>query len=302
MLKSLPGTLKGLILLLLLGLNTILCSLAIYPIILIKILAPTRELYRWSKRKLVGLGEKWIEWNSLGIKAFMNTEWNVQGLDKLNPHESYLVVANHQSWVDIFILQFILNRKIPFIRFFLKFELIYIPLLGGAWWALDFPFMKRHSKEYLKAHPEKRGEDLETTKKSCRRFKNSEVSILNFLEGTRFEKNKYLAQGSPYRHLLKPKTGGVAFVIQAMGEQIHSVVDVSIFYTEGPVSFWEFLKGKLKKVEVLVREYKIPESFKGRNYLTDEKYREDFQHWIQGIWQDKDEWLESTAKKYLPQN
>ena len=33
-------------------------------------------------------------------------------------------------------------------------------ILGLAWWFLDYPFMKRHSRDALQKHPELRGEDL----------------------------------------------------------------------------------------------------------------------------------------------
>jgi hypothetical protein len=28
--------------------------------------------------------------------------------------------------------------------------------MGPAWWALDFPFLRRHNAEYLKKHPEQK--------------------------------------------------------------------------------------------------------------------------------------------------
>ena len=61
----------------------------------------------------------------------------------INGH--YLVLANHQSWVDILVLQKVFNRRIPLLRFFLKRQLFWVPLLGLAWWALDFPFMGRYT-------------------------------------------------------------------------------------------------------------------------------------------------------------
>ncbi len=59
--------------------------------------------------------------------------------------------SNHRSWVDILVLQSIFNRRIPFLKFFLKRQLIWVPLLGLAWWALDFPFMRRYSSSSSRA-------------------------------------------------------------------------------------------------------------------------------------------------------
>ena len=42
--------------------------------------------------------------------------------------------------------------------------------MGFAWWALDYPFLYRHSAEYLKEHPEQKGKDFEATRKACEKF------------------------------------------------------------------------------------------------------------------------------------
>ena len=109
-----------------------------------------------------------------------------RGLDGLQRNEWYLVLSNHRSWVDILVLQSVFRGRIPFLKFFLKQQLIWVPLLGLAWWALDFPFMRRHSSEYLAQHPEERGKDLESTRKACARFAEIPTSVMNFVEGTRF--------------------------------------------------------------------------------------------------------------------
>jgi hypothetical protein len=135
----------------------------------------------------------------------------------LRTDTSYLVISNHQSWVDIPALIQALNRRTPFFKFFLKKELIWVPFLGLAWWALDYPFMKRYSKAFLAKHPELAGQDLKITKEACELFKRQPVTVVNYLEGTRFNETKRKQQGSPFKRLLKPKAGGVAFVLAAMG-------------------------------------------------------------------------------------
>ncbi|MEZ4565573.1 MAG: 1-acyl-sn-glycerol-3-phosphate acyltransferase [Desulfobacterales bacterium] len=52
----------------------------------------------------------------------MNIRWDVQGLEGFSTDDSYLVISNHRSWTDIFVLQHIFNHRIPFLKFFLKKE------------------------------------------------------------------------------------------------------------------------------------------------------------------------------------
>ena len=191
------------------------------------------------------MASNWVGTNSLIQKLFTKTDIVVTGLPGLAIDDWYLVLANHQSWVDIVVMQRVLHGKIPFLKFFLKKELIYVPLLGIAWWALDFPFMKRYSQAFLKKNPHLRGKDLETTKKACAKFKHKPVSVMNFIEGTRFTDKKHDKQGSPFKHLLKPKSGGISFVLDAMGEHLTKIVDVTIYYPDGIPNFGDFVCGQV---------------------------------------------------------
>ena len=92
---------------------------------------------------------------------YSGTELQVDGLENLKPDEWYMMIANHQSWVDILVLLRVFNRRIPYLKFFLKKSLIWVPLLGLAWWALEFPFMRRYSKAEIDRNPSLRGKDIE---------------------------------------------------------------------------------------------------------------------------------------------
>jgi 1-acyl-sn-glycerol-3-phosphate acyltransferase len=187
------------------------------------------------------------------------TEWDVQGIAGLDPHNWYLVNSNHQTWADIFVLQHLFNRRIPLLKFFIKDQLKWVPVMGLAWWALDFPFMRRHSEEYLKLHPEMRGKDQAATRKACEKFALIPTSVMNFLEGTRFTPAKHQRQQqSPYRHLLKPKAGGIALALNAMGDRFRAILDVTIVYPDGAPNFWEFLCGRLRRVIVRVQILPVP--------------------------------------------
>lgn len=289
MFTFLPSLPKGVIAATLFALNTLIWCTLLYPFAIIKALVPVPSVRAWCSRMMFSIGENWISCNDLEIKLLHKIDWDVRGLEGLRLDRSYLICVNHQSWVDIVVLQHIFNRRIPFLRFFLKQQLIWVPMLGLAWWAMDFPFMKRHSKAFLEKYPERRGEDLETTKRACERFRGSQITVLNFLEGTRFTKEKHRKQNSPFAHLLKPKTGGIAFVIDAMGDQFDSLLDVTIHYPEGAVSLWGLLSGKLDKVVVDIKKLAIPRELLGGNYLQDEAFRDKMQAWVRDLWQGKDQ-------------
>lgn len=299
MLAFLPSKIKGLISAILFGLNTTFWCVLLYPFVLLKLITPSSDLRRLWSKAMVAIGEKWIAFNGFEIRLMQGKKlhWDVEGLDGLNQNSSYLVCANHQSWVDIVVLQKIFNRRIPFLRFFLKKQLLYVPLLGGAWWALDFPFMRRYSKSYLHRHPEKRGRDLETTRKACEKFRDLKISILNFAEGTRFTREKHDQQHSPFKHLLLPKSGGMAAVLDSMGRQFDALIDVTIHYPKGAVSLWELFCGKLDEVVVRVRRIQIPTEFRSGDCLADPHYRERMQAWVRQIWLEKDALLDSLARR-----
>jgi 1-acyl-sn-glycerol-3-phosphate acyltransferase len=237
---------------------------------------------------ILSIAENWISGNSGWMKLTQRTTWDVQGLEGLRPDQWYMVSSNHQSWVDIFVLQHLLNRRIPLLKFFLKQQLIWVPVMGLAWWALEFPFMRRHSEAYLKKHPEMRGKDQETTRKACEKFALIPTSVMNFLEGTRMTPAKHAQQQSPYTHLLKPKAGGLALALQAMGDKFHSVLDVTIYYPDGIPTFGDFLCGRMRRVVVRARSIEIPPELLNGNYGEDAEFRAGFSAWVAQLWRTKD--------------
>src|SRR5512136_800654 len=205
MLNFLPSSLVGVIAGLLLTVNVVVWVSLLLVFALPKFLLPIPPLRRPLNRILHWIGENWIACNSGWMRLTQKTQWDVQGLEGLNYNGWYLVVSNHQSWVDIFVMQHLLNRRIPLLKFFLKRELIRVPVMGFAWWALDFPFLYRHGVEYLKKHPEQKGRDFETTRRVCEKFSHIPTSVMNFLERTRFTKVKHARQKSEYKYILRPK-------------------------------------------------------------------------------------------------
>lgn len=288
MLRLLPAPVHGAIGLIALALNTLFWAFPLFCVALIKLLTPVPTLRRRLSVLLTKIAENWIGVNSWLMAISQRAPWQITGMEGLRRDGYYLICCNHNSWVDIPILQRVFHRRIPFLRFFLKQELIWVPILGLAWWALDFPFMKRYSAAYLARHPEKRGVDVATTRRACEKFRHTPTSILNFLEGTRFTPDKHREQSSPYTHLLRPKAGGLASAISAMGDQFEAILDVTIVYPDGPVELWGLLSGRLGRVVVHVEPRPIPPEWLGADYMVDPAFRASFKDWVRQIWDEKD--------------
>ena len=288
MLNFLPAPLLGLLAFSLLLLNIVFWVPILLAFAAIKLVLPFKSVRVAIDPVLLFIAEAWISMNSNWMRLTQRTEWDVQGIDGLDPKSWTMVSSNHQSWVDIFVLQHLLNRRIPLLKFFLKQQLIWVPIMGLAWWALEFPFMRRHSEAFLKKHPEMRAKDQETTRKACEKFSLIPTSVMNFLEGTRFTAAKHAKQQSPYQYLLKPKAGGLALALQAMGDKFQSVLDVTIYYPEGVPTFWSFLSGKVHRVVVRIRPVQVPKALLGGDYGQDPTFRAAFSDWVAELWRIKD--------------
>lgn len=298
MLSFLPNWLKGCFLTLLIITNTIFFVPFICILSLVKLLIPIPVVQRTFTALPAALATLWVTLNALFMRLFHNIDWQIEGLDNLNRNDWYFVTCNHQTWADIPILQILLNGKVPFIKFFLKQELIWVPVIGLAWWALDFPFMKRYSKEFIKKHPEFKGKDLETTRKACEKFKFIPITVFNFLEGTRYTALKHKNQNSPYKYLLKPKAGGAAFVLGAMGEKMHTMLDVTIYYPDKKTNFWGFISGEVRTIYINVKKIDIPQEYLGKDYMEDSEFRESFQTWVCALWKEKDQLISTMAQNH----
>lgn len=288
MLHRLPAPLHGTIISLLIVINTLFWAVPLYTTFVFKLLAPKGVLRDGVSRVAAWLAQNWAMCNVFLSWACMRIRWDVRVHAKLNPKGKYLVCCNHQTWNDIFVLMTAFGRKAPFFKFFIKQELIWVPILGLAWWGLDYPFMKRYTREQIERNPALKGKDLETTRAACEKYRTQPVLILNFLEGTRFTKAKHLAQQSPYRHLLKPKSGGFAFALSAMDGQLDSLLDVTIVYPDGAKGFWDFLCGRMRHVVVEVRELQLPAGVQVDGYENDAQVRASFQRWVAELWSQKD--------------
>jgi len=296
MLAFLPFLIRLPLALLLVVLNVLVHASILLMLAVIKALVPIAGFRAWISRALVAIAEQWIAVNGILFALITRTRWRVDGLEGLDRRGWYLVLSNHQSWVDIPVLQNTFNRRIPFLKFFLKQKLKWVPVLGLAWWALDFPFMQRYTKHQLEAHPQWRGKDKQATRAACEKFRHAPVSVMNFVEGTRYTAAKHAQQQSPFANLLRPRAGGVAFVLEAMGDMFHSIVDVTIVYPGGRPTMIDLLANRIPEIHVHVRQLPIPQQFIGGDYENDAEFRERFQNWINALWVEKDALIKASAE------
>lgn len=278
-------------------LNTAAVSLVMVACAIAKLLIPITTSQRFFSQKANQAMWCWASINKFLLTLFNNVEWEVTGNESLNRASWYLLMSNHISWTDIVILSSLFKDDMPMTKFFVKRQLLFVPFVGLACWALDMPFMRRYSSQYLLKHPEKRTSDLKSTRKACQKFQQTPTTIVNYVEGSRVTPLKQQQTNSPYQYLLKPKAGGMAYTLAAMGEQFNSIVDVTLAYPENrDKPFKDLLMGKMKKIVVQVKIIEITTEVQG-DYFNDPIYKQQFQQWLNKIWQEKDEQLAEIYKR-----
>ena len=225
--------------------------------------------------------EWWFQ-NMLGVK------WELDETMQADFDHWHLIIANHQSWVDVFAVFAQLKDRRPLPRVFMKQSLFWMPFVGTATYIMGFPYMKRYTKAQIAKNPKLAGKDLATTKRSCKRLLKQPNSIMSFVEGTRFSEKKHQQQASPYRNLLKPKAGGISFILQTMPQKIKSITDINVLYEQENITGWDLLCGRIGKVKVMARDVAIPDTMVMAEYQAAGKDREHFFAWFNLYWHDKD--------------
>ena len=281
--KILIGILSSLILVT----NTLILAVLMIPLGVIKFLLPLKTLRASFTKIIIKIGELWISVNSSWVIHLHKPHIEIKGKENLKGNSWFLSTSNHQSAADIFIVQYITNKKIPMLKFFIKYELIYVPVIGICWWALDMPFLKRYTQKQIKKNPKLKGRDYKKMKKSLEHYSLHPVSIFSYAEGTRFTKKKHSLQKSEYVNLLKPKEGGLAIALSNVNK-IKELVDITIIYDSDNMGFWNYLCGNIKNIKVFISKIEIPSKYLTENLITSEELRSDFKLWLNNVWKDKD--------------
>jgi len=248
---------------------------------LLKSIIPARRfqnllswLMEWVYRLAVWCDDP-ILFRMIGIRL------EVEGLAAKYPEKFYLIIANHQSWNDILILQHLFNRKAPVLKFLVKRELIYLPIVGFICWAYNYPFLTRRSIKGFESPQGHSPWDFWKLEKALDKFSRYPASVVTMAEGTRFARQKARTYNSPYKHLLKPRAGGLTTILALLGDRVSAILDVTIVYDCPHPSFWNFLRGKCNRVIVRVKEHAPKEIAKVYDFDT-------LAEWLKGVWEKKD--------------
>jgi 1-acyl-sn-glycerol-3-phosphate acyltransferase len=210
----------------------------------------------------------WIS-RVLGIQIEITDEADVLG--SLSRSQRPVVICNHQSWFDIFLLQTLISSRGPILKFVVKVELLWVPVLGWICLVLNFPRLNR------KGDGESRSMDLRQVETAALRLGGEPGGLLIFPEGTRFSPTKRESGQSGYLHLLNPKPGGFAMIRKTMPDDT-TILDVSIRYDQGDADIWRCMSGGVRRIRIRVESWPMQDV-------------ENVAEWLHTRWSVKDLWL-----------
>ena len=271
-----------------LGLNLGFMCLYLYVLVLLRFLVPLPAWRRHLSARIDAVIDHAVDVDRLLMDRRLLGDVDViwEGRERLTRDKWFLLLPNHQSWVDIILLQNLMRTHVPPLKFFNKQVLIWLPLVGLAMYFLGFPYLRRYSRQALERRPELRKKDQESMRRAMEIFEKQPTGIMIFAEGTRFTDEKHAAQGSLYKHLLNPRTGGVATVLGRFGERLEAVLDVTIVYADGRPGFWDFLCGRMGKATFAVRVLPVPEF--ATDQLDETQLRQATHDWLDEVWRTRD--------------
>lgn len=207
----------------------------------------------------------------LGLRFVIDDENEV--LSKLKNSDSPLIICNHQSWFDVFLLQTIISSNGPILKFLIKSELLWVPVLGWVCIVLNFPRLKR------KGDRSSRQRDLQVAKSASTNLNSTPGALLLFPEGTRFSEDKHMLQKCQYRSLLQPKPGGFSVIRDSLTAPT-TIIDVSIRYQSNDEDCWRCMSGLVDEIYIKVS-------------ATSSAEVNDSIEWLDKCWAKKDVWLNS---------
>jgi hypothetical protein len=114
---------------------------------------------------------------------------------------------------------------------------------------------------------------------------------MNFVEGTRFTPAKHAAQRSPYKHLLKPKAGGLAMALQRAGRSVPLAAG-----RDHRVPRRRARPSGTSCAAVRVARRPIPHEFSNGAEAGSPQVRKRVKGWLHELWQHKDEQIEALLR------
>ena len=232
----------------------------------------------------IGNGIVWFLKVTLGL--IHRPKWEVDYPANISTKSWYIGMSNHMSWADIFVLLFIGNYKLPLLKFFMKKELKWIPIIYLVHKTIDMPFLNRHKQGEVHSDPNLKARNFENARDAAKKFTRYPTTAFSFVEGTRFTETKKKIQLSPYDDLLKPKIGALVTALSGM-PMVEDLIDFTIIYKTSKRSAWNFACGEMREAKIIIRSYKIPEFIRESDDVASVKHRNQFRLFINNIWLEK---------------
>jgi len=198
--------------------------------------------------------------NSAWMVHIVRVNFNVDG--NIPDHPTPIIVVNHQSWFDIPILHHVVTGQGPILKFLIKRQLIWVPIIGWMCYALDFPRLNRGGSGSA------RKQDFDAIEAASSSLHKERGALLIFAEGTRITDEKHLNQKSPYKELLIPRPGGLKIAL-ATAPLDSPVLDITIDYKGGETNFWKCLHGANRDIDIHIKEHNSSEILDARSWLID---------------------------------
>jgi len=270
-----------------------------FPTSLVRVVAP--GLRPAVHRALDAIYLAAVRVDDFWLRRVLGIEWSAPPL-ALDRNRSWIVVSNHVSWSDIFVLQSLFAGEGLVVKFLTKRELLALPVVGWILWTFEFPTLRRGSGRGLD-EAQRKQRDFEALRAACRRAREDPVALVDFAEGTRATAARRAARVSPHRHLLPPRAGGFGALLDGLGDALAGVVDCTLAYSRAPrtgdpaappahdFTFWEFLSGGA--IRVALRAERIDPG-----EVPSE--REARARWFDARWSRKDAWIDGLRHASSP--
>lgn len=255
---------------------------------LFKLAVPVSKLKDLSYRTMVWIYGTAVRTNDFLLFKLMGNTLDFRGTDILEKDKNSLILSNHRSWADILILQSILNRRTPPIRFIVKRELIFMPIVGLICWAYEYPFVRRRSLKFGKGKDSKTKSDLNTIRSKIDKMSATNLSLINFVEGTRFNILKSERHASPFKHLLNPHVGGLFNILKNYWDRLDQVLNFTIVYQCQSPIFWNLLGGRCRRVILDLQKIEMKDILLRLRADEGDLNFMELSEWLRGLWLEKD--------------
>ena len=287
--SSKPGdVIKGILPLAYITINLTIWILPLLLLAVIKLIVPLQPIKQAVYRLMIGFYFVAVKIDLVLFQWILNIRFEVDSLDDLQADKNYLIVSNHRSWADILVYQTILIDQTPIIKFIVKKELIFLPLVGLICWAYEYPLVHRNSIKDGSTRNNNLKTDQKILKDKLLDIGRNPTAIINFAEGSRYSQERGDRYSSPHANLLKSRTGGLFFILKTFGQQFDYLLDFTILYDCTEPIFFKFLSGKCRRVKVRVNKFPMSDLLQSLSDSSNTLSFEKVDEWLKILWSGKD--------------